>query len=150
MKNNNIINIYIMSKSNFTELTRNYIKNNFDNLVGKQIEIEIEDAPQKIIIYKDADENGDAIDYSKGNGDYFMYLPSETEKTDQPRPISFIDLSDFRPGAVKINIANPQSGNGRRKRKTKRKRKTRRKRKYTRKKHKSRRKKTKKKRRKKH
>ena len=132
-----------MSKSNFTELTRNYIKNNFDNLVGKQIEIEIEDAPQKIIIYKDADENGDAIDYSKGNGDYFMYLPSETEKTDQPRPISFIDLSDFRPGAVKINIANPQSGNGRRKRKTRRKtkktRKSRRKRK-TKKRRKSRRK----------
>ena len=110
-----------MSKSNFTELTRNYIKNNFDNLVGKQIEIEVEGVPQKIVIYKDADDNGVAIDYSKGNGDYFMYLPSETEKTEQSRPLSFIDLSDFRPGAVKINIANPQSGNGKRKKKRKRK-----------------------------
>jgi len=116
-----------MSKSNLMVLTRDFIKKNFDNLVGKEVEIEVEDRRQKVIIYKAVDDNDDPIDYSKGTGEYFMYSSSDSGESKGPRPLAFIDMSDYRPGAVKINIANPQSGSGRkRKKKSRRMRKSRR------------------------
>ena len=100
----------------FMDLTPNFIKNNFDRFVGTEIEIEVEGNSQHIMLHKDIDDNGSPVDYINTDGTYFMYTVNSSAAA---QPLGFIDLTDYNPGDVKINISNPQSGSGRKKRKKK-------------------------------
>ena len=112
----------------FMDLTPDFIKNNFDRFVGTEIEIEEKGNSQHIMLHKDIDDNGSPVDYINTDGTYFMYTLPDPSLTHQM--IAFIDLTDYNPGDIKINISNPQDGSGRkrRKRQKRRKRKSRKKR----------------------
>ena len=107
-------------KGGFISLTADYVKNNFDRFAedGTGIEIEIEGSRQKIIIHKNLDPDTDQpIDYINTTGTYFLYTLSQSAAANQL--VAFVDLTEYNPGDVKINISNPQSGSGRKKRKKK-------------------------------
>ena len=101
-------------KGGFMTLTADFVKNNFDHFAenGIEIEIEIEGRRQKIIIHKNLHPDTDQpIDYINTTGTYFLYTLSQSAAANQPVPL--VDLTDYNPGDVKINISNPQSGSGR-------------------------------------
>ena len=100
----------------FMDLTPNFIKNNFDRFVGTEIEIEVEGNSQHIMLHKDIDDNGSPVDYINSDGTYFMYTVNSSAAA---QPLGFIDLTDYNPGDIKINISNPQSGSGRKRQKRK-------------------------------
>lgn len=100
----------------FMDLTPDFIQKYFDSFVGTEIEIEVEGNSQHIMLYKDSDDNGSPIDYGNTDGTYFMYTVNSSAAA---QPLGFIDLTDYNPGDIKINISNPQSGSGRKKRKKK-------------------------------
>ena len=127
-------------KGGFMPLTEDYVRDNFDRFAenGTEIEIEVDGDRRKIIIHKNLNPDTDQpINYSTGHGTFFLYTFSQSSEANQL--VAFVDLAEYAPGDVKINISNPQSGSGRKKRKKrktkrrktkrrKRKRKTRRKR----------------------
>ena len=107
-------------KGGFMTLTADFVKNNFDHFAenGIEIEIEIEGRRQKIIIHKNLHPDTDQpIDYTTTNGTFFLYTFSQSSEANQL--VAFVDLTEYNPGDVKINISNPQSGSGRKKRKKK-------------------------------
>ena len=56
---------------------------------------------------------------------FFYYINVDDNQDIQtPRPLGVIDLTEYGPGSIKINVANIQDGSGkRRKKKTRKKRK---------------------------
>ena len=113
------------------DLTKDFVKKKFDLLVerGTKIQIKVgqlighetrEEDVRNIILHKVEDEDGNIIDYKDTDGHYFFYRdPDVHYDTDYEREI--IDLEDYIPGTTKINISKPQSGSGRKKRKTRKK-----------------------------
>ena len=110
----------------FVDVTPEYIRENFDQLAGRKVELSEEGVPKKIIIYKLLDETGDTVDYKDiiPIPTFFYYINVDDNQDSQtPRLIGVIDLTEYGPGSIKINVANIQDGSGkRRKKKTRKKR----------------------------
>tara|TARA_B100001093_G_scaffold223226_1_gene213894 strand:+ start:3604 stop:4725 length:1122 start_codon:yes stop_codon:yes gene_type:complete len=100
-------------------LTADFVKNNFDLVVerGTKIKMKVKEEERDIILHKDTDENGSTINYIDTDGHYFLYADPEIH---QPiNEVEIIDLEDYNPGEIKINISKPQRGSGVKKRKSK-------------------------------
>ena len=110
----------------FVDVTPEYIRKNFDQLVGRKVVLSEEGVQKKIIIYKLRDETDDIVDYKNiiPIPTFFYYINVDDNQDIQtPRPLGVIDLTEYGPGSIKINVANIQDGSGkRRKKKTRRKR----------------------------
>ena len=110
----------------FVDVTPEYIRKNFDQLVGRKVELSEEGVQKKIIIYKLRDETDNIVDYKDiiPIPTFFYYINVDDNQDIQtPRPIGVIDLTEYGPGSIKINVANIQDGSGkRRKKKTRKKR----------------------------
>ena len=116
------------------DLTKDFVKNKFDLLVERRTKIEMkvpiwnltgtgqrrEEDVRNIILHKYEDEDGNIIDYKDTDGTIFFYRDLDVHYDyDYEREV--IDLDDYNPGEIKINISKPQSGSGRKKRKTRKK-----------------------------
>ena len=118
-----------MNKSNLIVLTPEFVQNNFDNLVGKEVELDILGKRMTVIIQKYDNKSG----YGGSEDGSFIYkIGDEITRVE-------LNSGDYKPGTVKINVQTLQGGRKRKrrkrksKRKTKKRRKTRRKRKIKRK-----------------
>lgn len=108
----------------FVDVTPEYIRENFDQLAGRKVEISEEGFPKKIIIYKLLDETGDIVDYKEiiPIPTFFYYINVDDNQDNQtPRLLGVIDLTEYGPGSIKINVANIQDGSGKRRKKKKHK-----------------------------
>ena len=108
----------------FVDVTPEYIRKNFDQLVGREVELSEEGVQKKIIIYKLRDETDDIVDYKDiiPIPTFFYYINVDDNQDIQtPRPLGVIDLTEYGPGSIKINVANIQDGSGKRKKKTRKK-----------------------------
>lgn len=102
----------------FMDLTADIIKKNFDHFVGTVREIQVEGRNYKMLIHNIV-RHDNIIRYKHTNGTYFMYTLHQSDEDLTPQPIAFIDLTEYNPGDIKINISNPQDGSGRKRRKRK-------------------------------
>ena len=108
----------------FVDVTPEYIRENFDQLAGRKVELSEEGVPKKIIIYKLLDETGDTVNYKDviPIPTFFYYVNVDDNQDSQtPRLIGVIDLTEYGPGSIKINVANIQDGSGKRRKKNTRK-----------------------------
>ena len=118
-----------MNKSNLIVLTPEFVQDNFDNLVDKEVELDILGKRMTVIIQKYDNKSG----YRGSEDGTFIYKMGDE--------ITRVELNsgDYKPGTVKINAQTLQGGRKRKRRKrksrrkTKKRRKTRRKRKTKRK-----------------
>ena len=104
----------------FVDVTPEYIRKNFDQLVGREVELSEEGVQKKIIIYKLRDETDDIVDYKDiiPIPTFFYYINVDDNQDIQtPRLIGVIDLTEYGPGSIKINVANIQDGSGKRRKK---------------------------------
>ena len=103
-------------------LTKDFIKNNFDRLVerGTKIKIKVpiwnltgigqrrEEDVRDIILHKYEDEDGNIIDYKDTDGDTFFYRNLDVHYDDDSIfQNEIIDLEEYIPGEIKINISKP-------------------------------------------
>lgn len=126
-----------MNKSNLIVLTPEFVQNNFDNLVGKEVELNILGKRMTVIIQKYDNKSG----YGGSEDGTFIYkIGDEITRVE-------LNSGDYKPGTVKINAQTLQGGRKRKRRKRKSRRKTKKRRKSRRKRKTKKRRKTRRKRR---
>lgn len=82
-----------MNKSNLIVLTPEFVQNNFDNLVGKEVELDILGKRMTVIIQKYDNKSG----YGGSEDGTFIYkIGDEITRVE-------LNSGDYKPGTVKIN-----------------------------------------------
>lgn len=92
-----------MNKSSFIQLTQDYVINNFDNLLGKQVELDIIGKTMTVII-QEKNADGDTCGYTKSDGKTFLCKMGDEVMTIE------LNSAIYKPGTVKINTQTLQGG----------------------------------------